>query len=70
VPTTYPHPPSLISPELLKVAQVADLLGVSRRTVWNLRDEGTLLPVKIRGCVRWRRADVARYINQLEVANG
>jgi excisionase family DNA binding protein len=55
-------------PELLKAAQVAEMLGVSKRTVWKLRDEGALLHVRVRGCIRWRRADVLKYVEQLEVA--
>jgi len=63
MPTPVPIP---LSPELLTVEQVAELLGVSSRLVWKLAKEGELAPpVRIRSCTRWRRADVMRYIDQL-----
>jgi len=62
MPSAVPRP---VSPELLTVAQVAELLGVSSRLVWLLAEQGKLPPVRIRRCTRWRRADVLRYIDQL-----
>ncbi len=49
------------SPLLLDVKGVAQLLTVSERTVWRLREDGQLPAVKIRGAVRFRRGDVERY---------
>jgi excisionase family DNA binding protein len=64
MPDTAARPPSL-SPELLTANQVAELLGVSPRTVCRLDEEGALPAVHIRSCTRWRRADVLRYIERL-----
>ena len=39
---------------LLTAKEVAEMLGVSARTVWTWRDIGRLpAPVKIGRCVRW-----------------
>lgn len=54
-----------IPPELLTDVQVSALLGISRRLVWTLAEQGALPPVRIRTCTRWRRADVLRYIDGL-----
>lgn len=50
--------------QLLDVCDVAALLGLGVRTVWKHHDSG-LLPraVRIGGCVRWRRADIDKWIN-------
>jgi excisionase family DNA binding protein len=64
VPASVPPSPSL-SPELLTVNQVAELLGVSARMVWLLAAQSKLAPVRIRRCTRWRRADVLCYIDRL-----
>jgi excisionase family DNA binding protein len=64
MPTAVSRPPPL-SPELLTVKQVAELLGVSQRLIWLLAEQDKLHPVRIRRCTRWRRADVLRYIDQL-----
>ncbi len=37
---------------LLKVSEVAELLGVSERTVWSLLDAGDLPRTRIRGATR------------------
>lgn len=66
MPVILNHPS--ISPELLTDKQTAALLSVSRRLVWILAKQGDLKPVRFRGCTRWRRTDVLRYINGLEEA--
>ena len=48
---------------LLSRGDVADLLGVSMRTVDRLRAEGELRSVLVRGCVRFTAADVQAYID-------
>ncbi len=63
---TATQPP--LTPELLKVGQVAELLGVSAMTVWNLAKRGDLTPVRFLRCTRWRRADVERYIDGLSTS--
>jgi excisionase family DNA binding protein len=55
-----------VTPELLTVRQTAELLGVSVRLVWYLANDGTLPPVRIRGCTRWRRTSVVRYLKRLD----
>jgi excisionase family DNA binding protein len=49
---------------LLDAGTVARLLSLSRATVWRLRDAGKLPePVRIGGCVRWRRSDLDAWIS-------
>lgn len=52
---------------LLSDIEVAQLLSVSRTTVWRwLKDiEGFPEPLKIGGATRWRRADVAQFVSNL-----
>ena len=49
---------------LLDADEVADLLGVSRRTVSTLTAAGDLHPIRVRGCVRYSRQAVEAYIHQ------
>lgn len=53
--------------ELLNVTQVAEVLGVSKRTVYRLRSEGELPSVQIPGrrLARWKRRTVERYVERL-----
>ena len=48
--------------------QLAQLIGVSRRTVWAMVARGDLpQPLRLsRSLVRWKRADVAAFIERLE----
>jgi excisionase family DNA binding protein len=49
---------------LLNAQQLAMILDVSQRTIWRLRDTGRLpRPIRIGGAVRWRRADVEKWID-------
>lgn len=52
---------------LLSAAQVAEKLGVSRRTVWRLVSLGTLpKPMLLSArCARWRASDVAAALEKL-----
>lgn len=52
--------------ELLSVTDVANLLKVSRRSVWRWAQQGSLpAPVRIgRRAVRWRRKDILRAIGE------
>ena len=54
--------------ELLDVKAVAKLLSCSPRTVWRLRDRGSIPPPVIlaRGIVRWRRATLVSWLSELE----
>ena len=55
-----PTPVSLSEPPLLlSAAELAELLGVSARHVWRLRDAGELpAPIRLGRLVRWRRSTV------------
>ena len=52
---------------LLKVAEVAEMLNVSARTVWRMVSSGELpRPVNVGRCVRWRICDIDSYIQNLK----
>ena len=53
---------------LLSDIEVAALMSVSRNTIWRwVRNlEGFPQPVKIGGVTRWRKADLDKYITDLE----
>ena len=52
---------------LLRVRDVAETLGVSKRTVWRLVSGGRLpQPVAIGRCKRWRQADVEQFVEGLK----
>ena len=42
-------------------------LHLSRTTVIKLRSEGKLVPVKIGGSIRYKKADIAAFVDQLVV---
>jgi len=49
---------------LLSAKDLAAELSVSLASVYNLRAAGKLpLPVRVGGCVRWRRSDVELWIS-------
>lgn len=48
---------------LVSAAELAHLLGISRSTVWSWHASGEIpLPLRIRGATRWRRAEIARWV--------
>ena len=55
---------------LLRIDQVADLLGCSRSHVRRLRESGKLPAIDIgvarRPCLRWRYSTVQRYLMERE----
>ncbi len=58
--TTSTAPPE---PLLLSAGALAQLLGVSVRHVWRLRDAGDLpAPIKLGKLIRWRRAAIERWL--------
>ena len=57
------------SDRLLNVNEVAEILGISIRTVWSLRATGALAAYKVGHLTRWRRTDVYRYMNELPRAS-
>ena len=52
----------------LRIDEVAQYLGVSRRTVYRLIEEGTLTAVKIRGCSRVRWEELIHYEQALSIS--
>lgn len=53
----------MASEKLLKVADMAKLLGVSVRTIWRLRDAGVLPPaVRFGRSVRWANDTLEEWI--------
>lgn len=56
----------MTAPLLLRVGQVAALLGVSVNTVWNRAKAGKLpKPVKWEGVTVWKRAEIEAFVNSL-----
>ena len=53
--------------QLLRVSEVAAMLGVHTRSVWRLASNGTIpRPVRLSlRLVRWRRADLERHLATL-----
>ncbi|WP_390891103.1 helix-turn-helix transcriptional regulator [Gemmata palustris] len=53
---------------LLKPGQVADMLRVTKRTLWRMaKQDGFPLPVRFsRKTVRWRAAEIQQYIAALQ----
>ena len=49
---------------VLRPDQVAEILKVSRRTVYRLVSEGELEAFRVRGSLRVRQSDVDRYIRR------
>ena len=48
---------------LLNVKEVAEMLGLSERTVYRLSDTGNMpQPVKLGAAVRWRRQELESWI--------
>lgn len=48
---------------LLSAKCVAKLLQISLRTLWRLQSAGRIIsPVRIGGCVRWRKDELTRWI--------
>lgn len=54
------------APRLLKVAEVAELLGVSRRTIYKWARSGVLPSVKIGGVLRFKPDAVTALIDGKE----
>ena len=56
--------PSDLSPRpLLTAKELAELLGVSLRSIWRRKNDGTLpKPVRLGRIVRWHRQSVERWL--------
>jgi excisionase family DNA binding protein len=52
---------------LIRVEEVATLMGVSERTIWRrVSEKKFVAPVSVGSCTRWRRSDVEAFINGLK----
>lgn len=50
--------------ELLTAEQVADMLGVSTRTIWRRVSSGEIPePMRIGGLTKWRRSEIEEIVN-------
>ncbi len=57
--------PKMSISALLTVMEVAEMLGLSERTVYRLADLGKMpRPVKIGAAVRWRRSELETWIEE------
>jgi excisionase family DNA binding protein len=59
------QPPSIPDAELLTVKQVADVLQLSDTTLRMLELKKRLLPVRVGRNVRYRRAELLRFLDAL-----
>jgi len=57
--------PAAVSPQLLDVQAVAELLGCSQRHVYRLSDAGKMpAPVRLGSLVRWSASAIREWIDQ------
>jgi len=48
---------------LLNADDLAELLGISKRTVWRLRSAGAMPPpVQIGSSIRWQRSEIESWV--------
>lgn len=52
---------------LIHRSEVAETLGVTPQTLWNLEKRGTLIPVRIGSKIMYRESDVTQYINRKQL---
>jgi predicted DNA-binding transcriptional regulator AlpA len=66
-PTGAQLPGAWVSKALLNVDDLAEIFGVSRRTVFRLRSRGAIpAPLGIGGTLlRWRTCDIQRWLDKL-----
>ena len=51
-------------PLLLRVGEVAQLLGISERSVWRMQSAGKLpAAIRLAGSIRWRRAEIEAWVS-------
>lgn len=48
---------------LVHRSEVAETLGVTSQTLWNLEKRGTLIPVRIGRKIMYRESDITQYID-------
>ncbi len=67
-PPVAPTPPEPLNPaKLLRVAEVAELLAVSERTVFSLTRSGQLPHLNIGRSIRYRSGAVWKWLDELEI---
>jgi len=55
----------MTTPVLLTVKEVAEMLGLSERTIYRLSDAGNMpSPVKLGAAVRWRTKELETWIEE------
>ena len=54
--------------DLLDVHEVGEYLGIHARTVWRMRNDGTICkPITIcKNIIRWRRSDLEKWLKGLQ----
>ena len=62
--TTADHQANGLAPLLLSEREAARLLGISPRTLWQLRKDGEIPAVRINRCVRYDLTDLTRFIEK------
>lgn len=51
-------------PLLLRVGEVAQLLGISERSVWRMQSAGKLpTAMRLNGSIRWRYSDIKAWVD-------
>lgn len=51
--------------QLVRPAELARLLGVSRTSLWSWRKRGKFpAPVRLGSCVAWKLEDVSRFLDE------
>lgn len=51
-------------PRLYSINEIAELLGVSKTTIYRLVETRKITFYKIKGCVRFSEHDVYKYLNE------
>ena len=58
---------TIANDRLVRIPEAAKMLGVSRRTLYRMFDEGQLAgPVKVRGCSGVMLSELNRYMEQVQ----
>ena len=55
---------------LMTASEAAEFLRISRRKLWQLKDEGDIPAVMIGRAVRYDRADLLDFVNRQKVSSG
>lgn len=70
-PKAKPSTEAARTPILVTEASAAQMLAISPRSLWTLRNTGTIPYVRIHSSIRYRVVDLEAYVaQQLSTANG